>query len=209
MKFYVFTLLFFLTTCSFASAQEMTPLDEFKRIREMQEKSFRNPQGSPILSSELKDFHGLDYFDFAVDFRIKAVFTETTERKIFYMPTSTGGSRKYLKTGILQFKINDREYSLGVFKPETQKKDEIDLFIPFRDLTNGKETYEAGRYLYVRKPKKGSEVILDFNWSQNPFCAYGNSSFACTLPPKENYLQVEIRAGEKKYISPKKPIRVN
>lgn len=73
------------------------------------------------------------------------------------------------------------------------------FFVPFKDLTNGAETYSAGRYLYVRLPKTEADAILDFNLAYNPNCAYGNKDYSCTLPPKENFLQVEIKAGELKF----------
>ncbi len=196
------SILILLAICGIGYSQNMTPLDEFQRIREMQEKSLRNPATTPLLPSDRANFNGLSYFDFDQNYRVKAKFVKTDDKKIFLMPTSTGGSRKYLKTGTLIFKLNGQDYSLSAFKSATETEESRDLFIPYRDLTNGKETYGAGRYVYVLKPKNGDEVILDFNWSHNPSCAYGNSSFACTLPPKENYLSVGIKAGEKKYISP-------
>lgn len=202
MSYLVLTLLFLLTTCNWLYAQNMTPLDEFQRIREMRERSFHNPTTTPLLPSDRVDFKGLDYFDFNENYRVKAKFVKTNDRKIFLMPTSTGGSRKYLKIGTLTFKLNGQEFSLGAFKSESETEESKDFFIPYRDSTNGKETYEAGRYVYARKPKNGEEVILDFNWSHNPSCAYGNASFACTLPPKENSLLIEVKAGEKKYVSP-------
>ena len=71
------------------------------------------------------------------------------------------------------------------------------LFYIFRDLTTGKETYPAGRFLYSDGPKDG-HVVLDFNKAYNPPCAF--TEFAtCPLPPKENRLAVRIEAGEKKY----------
>ena len=71
------------------------------------------------------------------------------------------------------------------------------LFFMFKDETNRKETYEAGRYLYGDFPSDG-KVILDFNQSHNPYCAYTNYS-TCQIPPLQNWLKVSIPAGEKKY----------
>lgn len=74
------------------------------------------------------------------------------------------------------------------------------MFVPFKDLTNKTETYSGGRYLSIWKPK-GEKIILDFNMAYNPSCAYGSGRFSCPIPPKENFLSVEILAGEKKFIS--------
>jgi len=69
------------------------------------------------------------------------------------------------------------------------------LFINFRDLTSGDSTYPAGRFLDTGRPVNG-EVELDFNRATNPPCAF--TAFAtCPLPPRQNYLEVGIPAGEK------------
>jgi uncharacterized protein (DUF1684 family) len=67
----------------------------------------------------------------------------------------------------------------------------------FADQTSGKETYGAGRYLYVAPAKNGTTVV-DFNKAQNPPCAF--TKFAtCPLPPFQNRLPLQVEAGEKRY----------
>jgi uncharacterized protein (DUF1684 family) len=77
------------------------------------------------------------------------------------------------------------------------------LFLPFRDGTNGAETYGAGRYLI--DAAKGADLgsgenvdslILDFNFSFQPSCAF-DPRWACPLAPPENRLDIAIRAGER------------
>jgi uncharacterized protein len=68
------------------------------------------------------------------------------------------------------------------------------LFLILKDLTSGKETYPAGRFLYSPMPKNG-RVSLDFNKAENPPCALTPYA-TCPLPPRQNYLPVAIRAGE-------------
>jgi hypothetical protein len=68
----------------------------------------------------------------------------------------------------------------------------------FGDYTNGVKTYGAGRFLYAKKPKEGNKLVLDFNKSYNPPCAF--TDFAtCPLPPDQNKLPFEVLAGELKY----------
>ena len=68
----------------------------------------------------------------------------------------------------------------------------------FGDATNAKETYGAGRYLYVNQPDSTGQIAIDFNKAYNPPCAF--TAFAtCPLPPKQNVLPISIRAGEKNY----------
>ena len=76
------------------------------------------------------------------------------------------------------------------------------LFLPFRDLTSGTETYGAGRYLLdsVKGSDQGVDgdgrVILDFNLAYNPSCSY-DPKWVCPLAPPGNRLVMEVRAGER------------
>ena len=91
------------------------------------------------------------------------------------------------------------------------------LFVPFRDKTTGQGTYPGGRYMELHvesaslrdaessdgersDPRDGElenrEVPLDFNLAYSPFCAY-SEAYECPLPPRENWLEVAIPAGER------------
>jgi uncharacterized protein (DUF1684 family) len=77
------------------------------------------------------------------------------------------------------------------------------LFLPFRDATNGAETYGAGRYLLdaAKSADLGGDagrgsLVLDFNFAFQPSCAF-DPRWACPLAPPENRLDVAIRAGER------------
>jgi uncharacterized protein len=77
------------------------------------------------------------------------------------------------------------------------------LFLPFRDATNGAETYAAGRYLIdaaksadLGGDAEGGTLVLDFNFAYQPSCAF-DPKWACPLAPPENRLDVPIRAGER------------
>jgi uncharacterized protein (DUF1684 family) len=62
-------------------------------------------------------------------------------------------------------------------------------------VTNGDETYGGGRFLDLIIPE-GNQIVIDFNMSYNPYCFY-NHSYSCPIPPEENDLNCEIRAGVK------------
>ena len=68
------------------------------------------------------------------------------------------------------------------------------------DGTTGKESYRAGRYLYVSPPDAAGKMVIDFNKAYNPPCAFTNYA-TCPLPPKQNRLPFRSEAGEKKYAS--------
>jgi uncharacterized protein (DUF1684 family) len=77
------------------------------------------------------------------------------------------------------------------------------LFLPFRDTTNGRETYGAGRYLLdaAKSADLGGDLrrrtlILDFNFAYQPSCAF-DPKWACPLAPPENHLEIPVRAGER------------
>ncbi len=204
MKSFIFTISFLLCLAGFAPAQTYYGTDDVKIFREGRDRDFRNPQLSPLPPAEVAGFQGLNYFPVDAAFRVKAIFTKTPDEKYFMMPTSSGRARKYIKVGTLNFKLGGRDYVLSAYQSESvltaPKYDEYksSLFVPFRDSTSGKETYGGGRYLTLAMPKDG-EAILDFNLAYNPSCAYGDDSFSCPLPPKENFLSIEIKAGEKNY----------
>jgi uncharacterized protein (DUF1684 family) len=83
------------------------------------------------------------------------------------------------------------------------------LFLPFRDVTSGTETYGGGRYLTDTIKGTfgrgvvldGTRVTLDFNYAYNPSCAY-NPHYACPLAPPENRLDRSVLAGERAYPGP-------
>jgi uncharacterized protein len=73
--------------------------------------------------------------------------------------------------------------------------EESDLEIYFRDATNGKETYPAGRFVTLL-PSPGGQYLLDFNRARNPFCAY-SSVYACPAPWRGNTVAAPVQAGER------------
>lgn len=194
MKFAFLTILVLLSFGCSAKGQNSSY--ELERFRESRDKSFRSARETPLKAEDFANFDGLKYFDASEKYVVKARLEKTTEEQIFMMPASVGAPVKYLKYGVLTFELNGKNYTLIAFRSETSAKKNGSIFVPFRDLTNGKETYGAGRYLEIKAPP-GDEAVLDFNFAYNPICAYGNENYSCPLPPRENYLQTEIKAGEK------------
>ena len=97
--------------------------------------------------------------------------------------------------GALVFTRDGKEYRLDAV---LEAPEDTELFVMFADATSGKETYGAGRFIYVPMPVNGV-VPLDFNKSYNPPCAF-NEFATCPLPPPQNRLSaLRIEAGEKNY----------
>jgi uncharacterized protein (DUF1684 family) len=203
MRFAVLTILLLPAFVCFVQGQTNYDAAAVKNFRELRDTGFRSRNQSPLLSDDFLKFKGLEYFDVSEGYAVKAKFEKTADAQVFMMPTSAGAARKYFKYGVLTFAINGQSFSLTVFESEAEAKKTENkgaLFVPFRDLTNGKETYGAGRYLDVKIPGTG-EAVIDFNFAYNPSCAYGDASFSCAIPPKENFLRTEIKAGEKRFVS--------
>ena len=104
----------------------------------------------------------------------------------------------YVKYAELRFTLLGKTCKLDVFQSlDLAKIDEYkdSLFLPFTDLTSGNGSYGGGRYVDLRIPL-GDSVTIDFNTAYNPYCAY-NHDYSCPIPPKQNDLQVEVKAGVK------------
>jgi uncharacterized protein (DUF1684 family) len=143
-------------------------------------------------SEARRHFHGIESYPAAASWRVTARFV-SEPRKIPILNV-LGQTEESDCPGYAVFLIHGREYRLYPIFEEPGAKE---LFYIFRDLTSGKETYGAGRFLYSALPENG-RVVLDFNRAYNPPCAFTPYA-TCPLPPRENRLDVRIEAGEKNY----------
>jgi uncharacterized protein (DUF1684 family) len=109
------------------------------------------------------------------------------------LDTSTGDRRTARRVGFLDFELHGQRLSLTGFS--LGRTPRSSLFVPFTDVTSGRETYASGRYLDLELRPDGS-VVLDFNLAYQPYCAY-SGGFSCPLAPAENRLPVPILAGER------------
>lgn len=161
---------------------------------------FKDATTSPLKEKDRKKFMGLDFFEVDSSFVVYGAFTRAEGENVFKMKTTTDRLPEYIKYGEVEFEINGRPFKLNVYQNlELVKKPEyMDyLFMPFLDKTNGNESYGGGRYIDLRIPD-GDTIIIDFNEAYNPYCAY-NEKYSCPIVPRENYLDIEIKAGVKAF----------
>lgn len=169
------------------------------KYRKKYKKDFLSDRRSPLKSK--KQLKPLRFYAPDARYRINARFILTPETLPFDMPTSSGKVKTFVQYGSVVFELQNQICSLAVYKriyssPNPLANYEA-LFIPFKDLTSGKETYGGGRYLDVEvKSIQENMIELDFNKCYNPYCAY-SSGYSCPIPPVENHLKIEITAGEK------------
>lgn len=161
-------------------------------FRKQYVENLRVTEDSPFKDIEFK---GLDFYAPNSDYRVDAKSVSLTDKEIISLNTSDGKKRNYIKTTLLIFELNGRVDTLTLLQ---NLEDPTDYFLPFVDETSGEDTYGAGRYLPV-EPSKGTSIELDFNRAFNPYCAY-NEAYSCPMPPKENYINSKVEAGEKNYV---------
>ena len=148
---------------------------------------------------DITNFDSLNYFAPNPEFNIQAKFVKELGTP-FDMTTSSGKSKKFRVYGNLLFRIDSIDYVLPIYqnlKLMTNPLYRDYIFIPFTDLTNGEETYGGGRYIEAKIPASDT-FNLDFNYCFNPYCHY-TIGYNCPIPPKKNFLNLRIEAGEKAY----------
>ncbi len=172
--------------------------DELERERIGKDAFFKGFQ-SPVSFTDQEKFKGLDYYPPDPEYRFELAILEHPEKKNIQIEDTKGNIRDFIRWGEFQFEIKGQNCVLQAYKGDIS---DDRFFVPFRDLTTGKETYGAGRYIdlqpYEHKTEQGT-WILDFNKSYNPWCAY-SQDYACPFVPPENWLKVEVRAGERNFI---------
>ena len=139
------------------------------------------------------EFTGVKWFPINEAHRVDGRFVPYDRPKTLQVPTILGDVDTVHSPGLVVFSLGGQEFKM---EPVAEQGDDEFWFI-FRDLTSGKETYGAARFLYTPLPVNG-RVVLDFNKAENPPCAY-NPYTTCPLPPEQNRLSVRIEAGEKIY----------
>lgn len=154
----------------------------------------RESADSPVPAEKRATFEPLPYYPIDPAYQVPAALTVAPGEDVLELPTSTGLRRKMRKIGTLKFTVKGQALSLSAFV-DASTNDVRRLFVPFGDLTNGTETYAGGRYLDLDRTATGI-YDLDFNRAYHPFCVF-NAAYDCPYPPRENRLQVPIRAGER------------
>lgn len=162
-------------------------------IRTAKDAAFKSDP-EPIPADKKSTLLPLAYFPIDEAYSVPASLEPAADRTRIEVPTSIGKIRQLERVGTLKFSLKGKPLRLTAFT-DIESAQVNRLFVPFTDLTSGAETYQAGRYMELDPTPTGIYVV-DFNIAYNPYCYY-NSEYDCPFPPKENRLEVPIRAGEK------------
>jgi len=171
--------------------------------RAVRERLYREHQQSPVPAAE-RDAFRARHFDHDPAMRFEATVEpappDPPGALPLELPNSGEDAIAFRRIGTVRLPLPGGERRLSVFWIVGYAGG---LFIPFRDATNGAETYGAGRYLVdaAKSADLGANpetdaLILDFNFAFQPSCAF-DPRWACPLAPPENRLDLAIRAGER------------
>lgn len=162
-----------------------TYAEKAQKERENYKTSMLTMQDSP-----LKSGGELTFFEPDEKWVFEAEFIRATQDREFTVQMTDSTTESSRLAGYATLRIEGETYNVLVFDEGAQ------FLLPFRDATNGKETYGGGRYINIEKGLLvGKKLTVDFNRSHNFYCAY-DEKYVCPIPPRENILPVAIRAGE-------------
>ncbi len=192
-------LLFWILRGGSYSDEQIKYISKLEKFRAEKNIEFRDSPNSPFNSKRKVEFHPLKYFDANFNFIFTGKLVENNIKDTIKVFGTKGEERKSVRYGVL--KLQNEKYKLDVNVYETLAQDGITKYysIWFTDKTTNDESYGVGRYLNFELNDNPDFIYtVDFNYAYNPYCAY-NSDYSCAIPTKEDYLDIAIEAGEKKF----------
>lgn len=158
----------------------------------------KNDPNSPFNYKRKVEFHDLNYFDVNPDFVFKSQLFEYEPKDTITIFGTKGEERKTVRFGYVKFNYEGKENKINIYQ-SVARNGMIYYSIWFTDLTTNKETYGVGRYIDFEKSDDPNHIYeIDFNKAYNPYCAY-SADYSCAIPTKEDFIQIAIKAGEKKF----------
>lgn len=158
---------------------------------------FLNHPLTPLSTEQRQGFQGVPRWAYNQDYRVTGKLDREVAPDTFQVDLPEGNF-SYTRIGRAHFELGGKTAVFSLFWINGYGGG---LFLPFRDATNGDQTYGGGRYLYdaIKGADLGAgthDIVLDFNYAYNPSCAY-QPIWTCPLSPPENRLSLAIEAGEK------------
>ena len=179
-------------------AQQLSHAETVKAFQDSLNAIQKDSLTTQLLPEERASFEGLDFFPISEEFIVKAQLELDPDPHTFKLTYSNEPNVPvFISYGTLSFNLKGKEYHLHVYQKEEWVNDadhKSVLFLPFKDWTNGPQSYGGGRFMHLNLPERGDSITIDFNLSFNPPCAY-NYYMACPLIPESNQIETEILAG--------------
>lgn len=165
--------------------------------RKARDELFASHSQSAVNPEDRLVFRGLPYFPYNPGWRFEVDADPVNGQKLAnrHSRLDETGFRRF---GRVRFVADGTEVSLTLYWLDSYGGG---VFLPFRDATSESETYSGGRYLLdtvkgADLGHKDNRLVLDFNYAYHPSCVY-SPRWSCPVAPKENWLAVSIRAGER------------
>src|SRR5215471_10277633 len=181
----------------YAAVRTLEPEAGWKLWRETRDELFRSHPQSPLPPDRRASFAALEYWPYDPSARVLA---ELEDIEAAPTPIETSGTEPILFRPLARASFELRGESLAL-EVAWLAAYAGGVFLCFRDATSGRETYGGGRYLLdtvkgADLGEDGGQLVLDFNFSYNPSCAY-DPGWVCPLAPPANRLAVGVETGEK------------
>ncbi len=195
----------------YADVRRLAALDPeaaWELWRSVREALYREHPQSPVPAAERAGFRGR-YYPYDPAYRLTATVEvpdgpagarSRSDGAAMTLPASSGEPARFHVLATLRIPFPEGEGRLVCFWLSSYAGG---LFLPFRDATNGRTTYGAGRYLL--DAAKGADLggdpasgtlVLDFNFAYQPSCAF-DPRWSCPLAPPANRLGFEVPVGER------------
>ena len=200
-KFYiapVFIFLMFNSCGKNYSPEQQEYISSIEKQRQEKDEFMKNDPYSPFNFKGKVEFHPLKYFNVDTNFVFQSKLYEYPSKDTISIFGTKGEERKAVRYGYVKFVYDKKPFQLNVYEGSTKSGEKYHS-IWFTDKTTNDETYGVGRYLdFELNPDTIFIYTIDFNLAFNPYCAY-SPDFTCAIPTKEDYVDLKIEAGEKKY----------
>ena len=175
----------------------IAPEKRWQLFRSDQDQLFKTHSQTALTLEQAKQFSSLGYFPYDRAYRFILPIEPLKDQEAVKINLQHDGPTLLLPFGQVAFALSGESVCLTLYWIQAYGGG---IFLPFKDLTNGKGTYAGGRYLLdtlkgADLGREGDRLVIDFNFAYNPSCAY-NSRWHCPLPPPDNQLAVPIPVGE-------------
>ena len=187
------------TSCSKNySPEQKVYIAQVEKDREEKNLEMKNDPDSPFNKKGKIEFHNLKYYDVDPAYVFKSKLYEYNPKDTIIIYGTKGELRHVVKFGCVLVNIDGKVVKVNVYQGTTNGG-MIYYSIWFTDKTTNNESYGVGRYIDFEKADNPENIYtIDFNSTYNPYCAY-SPNYSCAVPTKEDFIPVEIKAGEKKF----------
>jgi uncharacterized protein (DUF1684 family) len=179
---------------------DLSPEVRWQHFRVEQDQLFKSHPQTALLPEQVVKFTSLNYYPYDPAYRFILPVEKIDDQDIVTINLHDDGPTELQPFGRINFEVAGQVVFLRLYWITGYGGG---LFLPFKDLTSGTDTYAGGRYLLdtikgADLGQEGDQLVVDFNFAYNPSCAY-NARWHCPLPPAENHLPVAIPVGELRF----------